>query len=110
MKSVLITGASGGIGSAAARLFAERGYGVAACRCGSPPGEEGYLWIKADATSESEALEAVQKTEAAFGKVDALVYAAGAASSKLFTDISAAEWREMLAVHLDGAFNFCKHF
>ena len=31
MKSVVITGASGGIGGACAELFAENGWGVLAC-------------------------------------------------------------------------------
>ena len=49
--------------------------------------------------------DAVQRD---LGRVDALVNNAGVAQQKLFTDLTAEEWRRMMATDLDGVFYTCR--
>lgn len=44
----------------------------------------------------------------ALGEPDILVNNAGIAAQKLFTDVTADEWDEMMAVHVRGAFLCCR--
>ena len=119
MSTVWITGASGGIGSAAARLFAQKGYDVAVgyC-CGRERAETLCAELRAygvnvlpvyadvaDAASVGKAHRTIIET---LGEVDVLVNNAGIAQQKLFTEITEAEWRRMFAVHADGAFHCCQ--
>ena len=109
-KTVFITGASRGIGRATALLFEKNGYNVAACRCHT---EIDYASprvfpIRADVRDEVQVNLAVRAAEECFGRIDALVNCAGIAQQKLFADITAEDWRDMLAVCLDGAFYCCK--
>ena len=43
-----------------------------------------------------------------FDTLDVLVCNAGIARQELFTDITQADWREMLGVNLDGVFHCCQ--
>ncbi len=43
-----------------------------------------------------------------FGRIDALVCSAGIARQELFTDITEASWREIMATDLDGVFRCCQ--
>jgi len=114
-KTVLITGASGGIGSAAALLFAKRGYRVALHynrgkdRCENllsqikEAGGDAIL-VQADIADEAQVMEMFARTDAAFGRLDVLVNNAGTAGQKLIWDISADEWDAMFAVNMKGMF------
>lgn len=115
-KSIaLITGASGGIGSAIARKFAQNGYAVI-LHCHQNPAKAqklaeelaGYtddvmVW-QADLRSSAEVNQMVENIEMLWGTVDVLVNNAGIAQQKLFTDITDDDWRNMMATHLDGSF------
>lgn len=46
--------------------------------------------------------------ERRFGGADVLVCNAGIARQGLFTDLTPQEWREMMGVHVDGAFHCCR--
>ncbi len=118
-KAVLITGASRGIGRAAAELFARRGYGVlinyrqnaeAAHALEKQLIDSGAdaLAVQADVAQEAEVLRMVEMAVKRFGFIDVLVNNAGIASQKLFTALTAEEWRRMMAVHVDGAFHCCR--
>jgi NAD(P)-dependent dehydrogenase (short-subunit alcohol dehydrogenase family) len=50
----------------------------------------------------------VQKALDSFGRVDAVVSNAGIGSYGPFEDLTVAQWRLMLQVHLDGAFHVCQ--
>ena len=92
-RTVLITGSSRGIGAAAARRFAQEGWGVG-LHCHTD---------LARAQALAQELRALD-----FGHLDVLVCNAGLARQELFTDISLDSWRQMLGVNLDGVFHCCQ--
>jgi 3-oxoacyl-[acyl-carrier protein] reductase len=118
-KTAIITGASHGIGSATAIIFARAGYSVAinynrsekeATQLADMLEREGHRAapIKADVSDMDEVKSMVKYCEAKFGGVDVLVNNAGIAQQKLFTDITAEDWNRMFAVDVTGVFNCCK--
>ncbi len=114
-KTVIITGASGGIGSAAAILFAEKGWNVvmnyyrsgeAAKLLASSLASRGYsvFPIYADVSDRSHVERMIYEAERRYGKIDALVNNAGISQQKLFTDITDSDFQKMLDVNLKGPF------
>lgn len=114
-RTALVTGASRGIGRAAAMLLAENGFNVVVHYHKNKAAAEetvqslktrGYaaMAVGADLRSEVEIMEMVKAGEAYFGKIDVLVNNAGIAAQKLLTDMTAQEWDEMFAVHVRGNF------
>ena len=112
MKTVLITGASRGIGAACAEAFAENGY--------SPIINYNKSRSKAQELSEKiykkigikptlygcdiSDSAAVKKMFRDLGDIDVLVNNAGISQQKLFTDITDEDWKKMTSVNLDGVF------
>jgi len=99
-KVVLITGASGGIGSALCKAFEADGYAVAAnyFKSKMPKG------FQADISDREQAEKLCADVIKKFGKIDVLVNNAGVSQSKLFTEITEAELKEMFGINTFGAF------
>lgn len=114
--TVLITGASRGIGAATARLFAQEGWDVAVnfnfsqCEAERLVHELRELGgkavpIQADVSVPEEAARMVREAEAALGALDALVCNAGIAlPQQLLTDTTDEQWHTLLSTDLDGMF------
>ncbi len=116
MKTVLITGASGGIGAATARLFAQNGYRVAldyfrskeaAVSLERELGKNAFA-VKADVSDSAQVKAMFQSVQQRFGGIDVLINNAGIAEFSLFTDISDEQWHRMFAVNVDGCFYCCR--
>lgn len=117
MKTAVITGASGGIGSAAAISLARAGMKLAlhynkneaeALRLKNEllsSGAEAEIF-RADITSRNEVEAMFSDIENRFGGVSVLVNNAGISQQKMFCDITEKEWDNMFAVHMKGAY-FC---
>ncbi len=112
MKTVLITGASRGIGAACAETFAENGYlpiinyntnKNSAQEISQKIHETFNIKPKIYRCDISDS-EAVKKMFSEIGDVDVLVNNAGISEQKLFTDITDEDWRRMMSVNLDGVF------
>ena len=111
----LITGASRGIGRAIALRLARDGYTVvvnyraddaaaqSTARILEALGGDGML-CRADVADEAAVRRMVAAVEDRFGTIDLLVNNAGIAEQSLFTDLSAAQWKRMMDVHVNGAF------
>ena len=115
----LITGSSRGIGRAVAERLAQDGYAVALnCRRETPQALEAVDALRragaraalfaADVGDFAEVQAMCDAVQRDFGRVDALVNNAGVAQQKLFTDLTAEEWRQMMATDLDGVFYTCR--
>jgi len=115
-KTVLITGASRGIGASIARVFAENNYNVIlnysksekeALYLQNELSKKGYsvLAYKADITKRKEVAAMFEEGIKAFSTIDVLVNNAGISQQKLFTDITEDEWDRMMDVHIKGLFN-----
>ena len=110
MKTVLITGASRGIGAAAAQLFANRGYRVAVNyhrsrrEAEALAGELGGIAVQADVSDPAQVQKMVDNVLEKFCQLDILVCNAGIAQQKLFGDLTDADWRHMFGVNVDGMF------
>jgi 3-oxoacyl-[acyl-carrier protein] reductase len=111
-KNVLITGASGAIGAACARYFAQNGYFVYAHYNGNEQkirelvgeiGEGSCQAIKfdvSDSASVSSALEGIE--------VDVIVNNAGITRDKLFFWMENDDWESVIKTNVNGAFYVCK--
>lgn len=115
-KTVLITGASRGIGAATAIKFAENGYNIVINYNNSETKarllqksltERGAkcICIGANVSYPGEVNSMIKQAEYAFGGIDVLVNNAGISQIKQIQDITDNDWSEMLAVNLTGVFN-----
>jgi 3-oxoacyl-[acyl-carrier protein] reductase len=117
-KGVLVTGASGGIGSAVARTFAAEGarvgvhYRSSKSRAEAIAAEIGGAALQADLTVESEADELVPAAVAALGRLDVLVANAGDWPSEdtPVWDMAYERWRRYITANLDSVFLSCRAF
>jgi 3-oxoacyl-[acyl-carrier protein] reductase len=118
-KNVLITGASRGIGRAAAELFAENGYGVIVNYCNSESDAQSLVksltakgahaaMFKADVSNMDDVRRMIEFCDAEFNHIDVLINNAGIAQIKLFTDLTSEDWDRMFAVDVKGVFNCCR--
>lgn len=111
MPSILITGASAGIGRATAERFLDAGWQVGLlARRGDElerlaAGRENALALPADVTVAADVDAAFARAVARFGRLDVLFNNAGRfGPSGLIDEISLEDWRATVAVNLDGMF------
>jgi 3-oxoacyl-[acyl-carrier protein] reductase len=117
-KTAIVTGAARGIGRALALELARQGCDVA-CNSRSAQAAEALaaeitsLGRRAraypgDVASHAAAEAIVKAVKEHFGRIDYLVNNAGIVRDKLIVRMSEADWDEVVATNLKGAFNFSK--
>lgn len=105
-RHAIVTGGGTGIGAAIAAALETEGATVS--RVGRRPEKLGPNGIAADVTDRAQVERAFAEARAARGPISILINNAGAAHGVPFAKVSAALWREMLAVNLDGVFHCCQ--
>jgi len=110
-RSALITGAASGIGKHIAQVFAREGAKVAiadlnrdAAQAAAAEIGGGAMGVAMDVTDEAAVNRGVATVVDAFSGVDILISNAGIQIIHPLEEFSYAEWKKMLAIHLDGAF------
>ena len=114
-KVCIVTGAVSGLGRAIAERYVREGARVAvadldreaseaAARDLAAAGPGTAMGIAMDVTSEGAVEAGVAQVVAAWGGVDVLVSNAGIQIVSPIEDFAFADWKRMLAIHLDGAF------
>ena len=113
-KVAIVTGAASGLGKAIAMRYAKEGARVVIADLDKRQAEAAAseieraqgraIAVAMDVTSEEAVDRGVAATVAAFGGVDILVSNAGIQIVHPVEEFSYAEWKKMLAIHLDGAF------
>lgn len=113
-KVALVTGAGGGIGRDIARAFAREGAHAVIADLNEDAAEAAAreirqaggsaLGVAMDVTREDAVDSGVAEVVRAFGRVDVLVSNAGIQIVAPVDEFAFADWRKLLAVHLDGAF------
>jgi 3-hydroxybutyrate dehydrogenase len=109
-KVAVVTGAASGIGKEIARTYVREGAKVviadlnlkgAQATADELGGSSKAVGVAMDVTKEDEVEAGMAKAIAAFGKIDILVSNAGI---QIVAPIEFAKWKQLLAIHLDGAF------
>jgi NAD(P)-dependent dehydrogenase (short-subunit alcohol dehydrogenase family) len=108
-KVCVITGAAGGIGGAAAEVFAREGAAVVGIDLREH--SVGALPLTADVSDEASVIEMYTRVRAELGRIDVLFNNAGISptddASVLETTLEA--WERVQAINLRGVFLCCKH-
>ncbi len=97
-RRVLVTGATGGIGSAIVRKLEESGADVFATDVTGPAGV-----FRGDVSSEGDVAAAFREATSG-GAVTDVVHAAGICMTSPVAELELADWRQILDVNLTGAF------
>ena len=113
-KTVIVTGASQGIGAATANLFLERGYNVVAnSRHISQKNElvhsENLALVDGDIAAPATADKLVDTAVRRFGSLDALVNNAGIFMSKAFVDYTPEDFHALSSTNLEGFVFITQH-
>lgn len=109
-RVAVVTGGAQGIGHAVAKRLREGGARLSIwdvdAELGRRAAEElGAEFREMDQTDEARVAEVVAETEAAMGRIDALVACAGVAGANApVADYDPAEWRRIVDVNLNGVF------
>src|SRR5580692_1031017 len=106
-KTVIVTGASQGIGAAVVRAFLERSYNVvgtsrSATKSAELKASDKLVLVDGDIGQEATAKKVADAAIQKFGSIDAVVNNAGIFSAKPFTDYSAADFRALVSTNLEG--------
>ena len=111
-KVIIITGASGGMGTALSKLFLNEDCKLALHYNNNRvviPESEDVAHFKADLTVEDEVKHFVESVLLRFGKIDVLINNAGISRSSVSWKMDLEAWRESMAVNLDAPFFMAKH-
>lgn len=119
-KSIIVTGAGGGIGRAACLVLAAAGGRLTVSDVAQEPGEETAalvrraggeaIFVAADLASETAIAALVAKTVEAFGRLDGAFNNAGVEQrNKPLAELTLAEWQRAIDIDLTAVFLCVKH-
>lgn len=115
-RRILVTGASSGVGRAAAEAFVRDGATVAMlARRGALLEEQAHAWgaravpIAADIADPTECEAAVAEAHRRLGGFDTVINAAGIAYPTPLAALDAPQWNAVIATNLSGSFFITRH-
>ncbi|HBH13243.1 MAG: 3-oxoacyl-[acyl-carrier protein] reductase [Clostridiales bacterium 38_11] len=119
-KTAIVTGASGGIGTAIARKLNSLGYNLVLNYYNNATAlsdvvakfsnkEPITILVKADISDYNQASELIAKALLEFGKIDLLVNNAGITRDKLLSMMSEDDFNAVISINLNGTFNCTRH-
>lgn len=127
-RNAVVTGAGRGIGKAVALALAEEGANIVVCDLGGSMDGSGADASPADATVEecrrlgvkavphygdvssfAAAEDMLRTCVNSFGRIDILCNIAGILRPRMIFNMTEDEWDKVLAVHLKGTWNLCRH-
>ena len=105
-KVILITGATGGLGSAMVKHFEKQDVRLALHTFQQEPFEVAceHAWFKADLRDENQVKNLLASILANFGRVDVLINNAGISKNGMSWKLSPADFNEVIAVNLTAPF------
>jgi len=112
-RVAVVTGAAGGIGQEITRTFAREGAKVviadrnqagAAAAAAAIGGRDVAIGVGMDVTDEAQVDAGMAAAVEAFGRIDILVSNAGIQTVGPLDQFEFAQWKQLLSIHLDGAF------
>lgn len=120
-RVALVTGGTGGIGTAVCKELSDLGHIVVACYL--PVEEQGaYEWQKSlseqgyefniepcDVACYESSGKLVESINQKYGTVDILINAAGITRDKTLSKMEPEQWKSVLSTNLDSIFNITKH-
>ena len=118
MKTVIVTGASGAIGSACCRRFLKEGYNVTACYLSNETGAKELasyatrseiMCVKADISDSHDIKKIFDITIEKFGSVDIVVNNAAISVQGLIQDITPEELSGVININIRGTFLMCSN-
>ena len=104
MKTVLITGAGGGMGQAAVKELKSRGYRVLALDIKPIAAEENVIPVCADITSNESILSAFEQVKAVTDHLDAIVHFAGIYMLDSLVEMEKNEFSRIFDINFQGVF------
>lgn len=121
-RVALVTGGTGGIGTAICRSLHDEGIRVIAGYCRGGDNTYALEWQAnqrlenypfeisyADVTSFDSCGEMIKEIEQKFGKIDILVNNAGVTRDQTLRKMLPEQWNEVLKINLDSVFNVTRH-
>lgn len=113
-KTVIISGASRGIGRATALLLAQQGANVIATARSATDltaleaEHPGIVAVRGDVANEADMATVVKTALDRFGRIDVVINNAGYGVFKNVEDITATEWDDLMATNVKGTFLLTK--
>jgi NAD(P)-dependent dehydrogenase (short-subunit alcohol dehydrogenase family) len=108
---LLLTGACGGIGAAILDRARDAGYRILAVdrRPGPTDTDDPDLrWLRADVTSDADTERVFETLDQGFGRLDAMVFAAGAVGSGRVEAVTPEEFQRLVDLNLTGPFRYAR--
>lgn len=107
-KTAIVTGGSGGIGSAIVRALQQAG-ATAASLDVTQPSHPDIPWLQCDVRSDSSVESAVQQFFEQHGRLDMVIHAAGVSREAVVWKLAVDDWDFIQSVNLRGAFLLLRH-
>ena len=104
----VVTGGSGGIGTAIVHALREAG-AIAVSLDVSPPPSEDTPWIKCDVRDDASVASAIAQVASERGRLDLAIHGAGVSRESVVWKLAVDDWDFIQSVNLRGAFLLLRH-